>query len=65
MLQQPRLQREEDELRMQRGAISQLSLCKSFSYLLLGSSTPKVWGCRGAPWGLAKATGVKLAAGGS
>lgn len=49
--QRAQLQREQDALRIPRGASNQLSLCRSFFYLVLGSITPRGWGCQGWPLG--------------
>lgn len=49
--QRAQLQREQDALRMPRGASSRLSFCRSFLYLVLGSITPRGWGCQGRSLG--------------
>lgn len=51
MLQRAQLWREQDALRMPRGVSSQLSLCRTFLYLVLGSIAPRGWGCQGCPSG--------------
>lgn len=49
--QRAQLQREQDVLRIPRGAGNRLSLYRSFFYLVLGSITPRGWGCQGWPLG--------------
>lgn len=64
VLQRAQLQRERDALRMPgvRAAAQPLREILLF-YLVLGSTVPRGWGCWGCPGALARAAGVKCAAG--